>query len=177
MQQLAPLSGKQQRMGSIYLQPGGPCVTICGCSLLVCPSRSHLGQFWCCSSAAARFGADFLFQHSWLFPPPKQGVGVLAALSASIALQPCSQLCFPVQLIVFYHHRNTSSRIFLCLGSAPGHCFHTCWPLCPRAAAAQGISQLNWSVLHVRDRRQDLHAVFSVWHGLKIFLSSSLAAF
>lgn len=71
-----------------YLQPGGSCVTICGCLFLIYPSRSHLGPFWWLSSRAARFGADFLFQHSWLFPPSKQGVGLLAALSASTACIP-----------------------------------------------------------------------------------------
>lgn len=114
-------------------QPGGSCVTICACSLLVCPTRSHLGHFWCHSSRAARFGADFLFQHSWLILHLKQGVGLLAALlSASPACTPAvSVACFSSRLPFSVADTLTPSQkcstgICRCLGSAPGHCLHKC---------------------------------------------------
>lgn len=72
------------------------------CLLTPClPHQVPLRPFWCHSSGAAGFGADFLFQHSWLFLPSKQGVGLLAALlSASTAcIQQCLQLCFPADCL------------------------------------------------------------------------------
>lgn len=176
IQQVAPLSGKQQRMGSIHSQevPVWPLWSFTPCLL----HGSHLGQFWWCSPRAARFGADFLFQHPRLFLPSKQGVGLLAALPASIS---CPSAMSPALLF--------SSLLFSAADTltpsqkfqhwdllVPGICS---WALFPHvsacAAAALGISQLNWSLLCVR--RQGLHAVFSIWHSLNIFLSSSLAAF
>lgn len=134
-------SGKQQRMGRIcspagsWVPTGGSCVSICGCSLLVCHTRSHLGQFWWHSSGAARFGADFLLQHSWMFLPSKQSVGLLAALPASIACTPAMSpaLLFSRLLVTAADTLTPSQKCqrwdLLVPGHSSGHCFHTCYPL------------------------------------------------
>lgn len=137
------------------------------------------------SSRAARFGADFLFQHSWLFLPSKQGVGLLAALPASIA---CILAVSPALLFtrLLFSATDTPKPSQKCQRWAllvPENCSwaslpHVLASVSACAAAAKGIAQLNWSLCYMWETEDKVCMLYFLYGmALKFFCPRPLLLF